>query len=95
MDEELLAFAYSKEQEQEHEQTMDYSQCFNCGGSDFIEIDYERICEECQAIDPRYAVFCKLRISRVIHVIKDRTIPVWTTLKRAFSDIKVEVYNAG
>ena len=41
----------------EQEQTMDYSRCFNCGGSDLIEIDYERICEECQAIDPRYAVF--------------------------------------
>ena len=53
MDEKLLAFAYSQEQEQ----TMDYSRCLNCGGSDFIEIDYERICEECQAIDPRYAVF--------------------------------------
>ena len=53
MNEELLAFAYSQEQEQ----TMDYSRCFNCGGYDFIEIDFERICEECQAIDPRYAVF--------------------------------------
>ena len=51
MDLTLLALA------QEQEQTMDYSRCFNCGGSDFIEIDYERICEECQAIDPRYAVF--------------------------------------
>ena len=53
MNEELLAFAYSQEQEQ----TMDYSQCFNCGGSDFIETNYQRICEECQVIDPRYAVF--------------------------------------
>ena len=41
----------------EQEQTKDYSRCFNCGGSDLIEIDYERIYEECQAIDPRYAVF--------------------------------------
>ena len=40
----------------EQEQTKDYSRCFNCGGSDFIDIDYERICEECQAIDLRYAV---------------------------------------
>ena len=55
MDLSLLALMYSKEQEQE--QTKDYSRCFNCGGSDFIEIDYERVCEECQAIDPRYAVF--------------------------------------
>ena len=55
MNEELLAFAYSKEQEQE--QTMDYNQCFNCGGTEFIEIDYQRICEDCQAINPRYAVF--------------------------------------
>ena len=55
MDEELLAFAYSREQEQE--QTMDYSRCHNCGGSDFIEIDYERICKDCQAIDPHYVVF--------------------------------------
>ena len=51
MDLTLLALA------QEQEQTMDYSRCFNCDRSDFIEIDYQRICEECQAIDPRYAVF--------------------------------------
>ena len=53
MDEKLLAFAYSQEQEVE----IDHTKCFNCGGTEFIEIDYERICEECQAIDPRYAVF--------------------------------------
>ena len=56
MDLTLLAFAYSKEQEQEQEQeqTKAYNRCYNCGGSDFIEIDYERICVDCQAIDPRY-----------------------------------------
>ena len=51
------------------------------GGSDFIEIDYERICEECQAIDPRYAVFATE--NPIIHVIKGRTIAVWTTLEKS------------
>ena len=55
MDLTLLAFAYSKEQEQER--TKAYNRCYNCGGSNFIEIDYERICVDCQAIDPHYAVF--------------------------------------
>ena len=51
MNEELLA--YVKEQEV----AIDHTKCHNCGGSDFIEIDYQRICEECKVIDPRYAVF--------------------------------------
>ena len=42
MDLTLLAFAYSKEQEQEQEQeqTKAYNRCYNCGGTEFIEIDY-------------------------------------------------------
>ena len=79
MDEELLAFAYSHEQEQ----TMDYSRCLNCGGSDFIEIDYERIYEECQAIDPRYAVFA---IENPCY--KRQNYSCMDNLKRAFSAIR-------
>ena len=37
----------------------------------------------------RVMQFLQLRISRVIHVIKGRTMAVWTTLKTAFSAIKV------
>ena len=33
--------------------------------------------------------FLQLKISRIILVIRSRNIPVWTTLKRAFSAIKV------
>ena len=50
MDLTLLAFA----QEQTKDCVKDYNQCLNCGGTEFIVMNYERICEDCQAIDPRY-----------------------------------------
>ena len=81
----LSLLAYLKEQYETEKVEIDHTKCHNCGGSDFIEIDYERICEEYQAIDPRYAVFT----TENHQGYSGRTIAVWTTLKRAFSAIKV------
>ena len=56
MDLELLNIAIALD-EQEDDEPRDLTKCQNCGSSEFIEIDYERICESCHAIDPHYAVF--------------------------------------
>ena len=50
----LLLLKYAHEMEDTKGHDCSAPKCQYCGGADFIVIDYQRICESCQAIDPRY-----------------------------------------
>ena len=57
MDEELLACALKLLDKEEGIKDEDVpGRCSNCGGTDFVEENYERICEHCFAIAERYIV---------------------------------------